>query len=754
MAETANEGQSKPKSKEEMISYVADRIKEGTNWVERRQMIVNLNYYAGNQWIVWNNQQRSVSAAPNPSNQERITHNILAAKVLAKLAKQIKNRIKYEVAPDSNSQDRIETAKAATKYMSVWWDEQEMDLKTRDVHLNNNVKGWSVLKVVFDNQQGDDITPDNIDANGQRIYTGVITCTLNDPLTMYVDPSATTDLEIRWAVEEKPKDVDWIFAKYGVKVSPEPNINYMSNYDVLQTNSSGLSTMSTNKKTPNMALVRECWIAPCKEYPEGAKITCTQGTFLDFNDKAGNMPYFIFGDIPVPGTVKYRAFLQDMLPIQRTINIAKTMMATHMKRMGNSMWAVPIGSDVDEEMLTNDEGGMFYFNGSNGQPMRVAPNDIPSFFDRIIALMQRDIDDMSGVRELSGNALPAGLDTASGLALMVEQENEKLAVTSQGYERQMKRLLRHVLQLMKKHYTEERQAKILGENNEVEIISFRGSDLSGHEDINIVQGSTLPEMRSAQEDRIMMLWRSNAIVDDNGAPDSKKLLKLMGMGDSKELYEMDRLDENKAKLENKQFEAMQDPKMFQAVNMVNQQREQIKQMQQQQQMMAQNQGIAPDAIQAMNQPLPPPPNFIPYVRDFQNHQLHIYNHNLFRKTTDYDNLPPQAQKMVDAHIAEHEQFIQQAAQNVPPPPEVQAEQEKNNIEKEKNQQAAQLNQAKLQQKDKSDEQRIQLEFMRLQSQNAQAEMNFQQQRRSQLAETMEDKKRPYPVSDAGERGWE
>ncbi|MGQ0519472.1 hypothetical protein ACT453_62265, partial [Bacillus sp. D-CC] len=40
----------------------------------------------------------------------------------------------------------------------------------------------------------------------------------------------------------------------------------------------------------------------------------------------------------------------------------------------------------------------------------------------------------------------------------------------------------------------------------IELVSFRGSDLSGGEDMNIVQGSSLPEMKSAQQDRIMTLW--------------------------------------------------------------------------------------------------------------------------------------------------------------------------------------------------------------------------------------------------------
>ncbi|WP_253944765.1 hypothetical protein [Paenibacillus sp. NEAU-GSW1] len=696
-----------PQTRDQWVSYVENKIKEATNWIERRQMLVNLNYYVGNQWIVWDNNQRQVVTAPNPNNQERITHNVLAARVMAKLAKQTKNRIKFDVRPDTNSQERIETAKAATKYVRVWWDEQELDLLTRDIHLNDNVKGWCALKIVFDNTKGVDITPDGEES---KIYTGEITAQLIDPLTLYLDPAATTEDGLRWAVEETPKDIDYIFAKYGVKVSPDQNINYMSAYDVTQTASSGLTTQSQTRKTTNMAMVREMWIAPCNEHPKGLKITCTTGVLLDYDDAAGEIPYTLFGDIPVPNTVKYRSFLQDMIPIQRTINIAKTMMATHMKRMGNSMWAIPMGSDVDEEMLTNDEGGMFYFNAMNGSPQRIPPNDIPSFFDRILEYMIRDLDDMSGVREITGNALPAGLDTASGLSLMVEQENEKLAVTAQGYERGMKKVLNRVLRLMKMHYTEERQAKILGPDNEIELVSFRGSDLSGEEDINIVSGSSLPEMRSAQEDRIMTLWNAGAIVNDSGQPDSNKLLKLMGMGDSKHLYEMDMLDENKAKMENKQFKDMgENQQLYVAAQRINGQREQIMQTNQQIQMEAQNGGIHPNAVGAMMQQVPPPPEFIPFVRDFQNHEIHVFNHNLFRKSSEYERLPFEVQQMVDSHIADHERILQERAQSISPPPDIAVKQEANQIKREQVQNDA-----------KNDAEKNQIEIMKVQAGQQQA----------------------------------
>ena len=48
-------------------------------------------------------------------------------------------------------------------------------------------------------------------------------------------------------------------------------------------------------------------------------------------------------------------------------------------------------------------------------------------------------------------------------------------------------------------------------DNDIELVSFTGSDLSG-EDINIIQGSSLPEMKSAQQDRIMTMWDKGQLL--------------------------------------------------------------------------------------------------------------------------------------------------------------------------------------------------------------------------------------------------
>lgn len=631
------------KTPKEWVSIVDERIKQAEDWENRRNILRQLNYYLGNQFIVWDSSSKKMTTAPQEPGVERIVHNIIKPKVMVKVAKQIKNKLKYEVMPDTTEQRRIEIAELANRALDHWWKEQEMGRKSRDIFLQNGIKGWCALKVFFDNTRGEDITPEG--EVEEQLFTGEIVAYVVDPLSLYIDPAATNDDEIRWVIEQKPRDIDYIKETYGVDVPEDENVEYANN-DL--TISSGYSNMQKSKRNYKMAMVSEMWVKPCKKYPNGLKVTTANNTLLDVDENAGEIPYTIFVDIPIPSSVKGDAFIKDMLPIQRHINITKSMIATHAKRMGNAIWTVPIGSDFDEDELTNEIGGVVHYPGTGPAPQRIGPPDLPSIYDRLIEFYMRDIDDMSGAREISQGNLPTGLDTYSGLQLMVEQENEKLSISSENYERGMKRALKRVLHLMRNHYTEERLIKIVGQDGQLEVESFLGSDLSGGEDIDIVQGSSLPELKTSQQERIMTLWNMGAIVDRNGQPDHETFLRLLGMGDAEAVYEEKELDENKAKFENKTIIENNNPQMLQLLQQYQANIQQYGATQQQVVM----QGGDPNSI-------PPPQSPISLqVRDFHDHETHIYYHNLFRKSAEYDKLPPELQQVIDNHVNEHVQALQ------------------------------------------------------------------------------------------------
>lgn len=667
-----------PKSKDDYISFVEERIKLAEDWTMKRQIMINVNYYVGNQWIAWNRGEKRIIEAPRLPNEERITVNKIRPRVNTLLAKHTRNRLKFDVVAATKEQEDIDAAVAADRYLDYLWEHLDMSDVTRDIFLNGIVKGWCAVKTWFDASAGPDITPEDSE---EPVHQGEIRVRVCDPLTIYVDPSATTEREIRWIAEVSARDVDELEEEYGEKVTPDENLEYLGNYDSLQVASDGLTT-NVKRKNKNMALVKELWVKPCAKYPNGLKVTVAGGKVLDVDENAGELPYQIFGYVPVPGTVRYESIVKDMTAAQREINILHSMMATHAKKLGNAMWLVPMGSGVDEDELSDEIGGIVHYNPQyNMKPERAQSPDIPGFYDRYFEKLLMDMDDSSGAREITQGRLPAGLDTASGLALMVEQENEKLVVASSNYENGMKNVLTRMLRLLKKHYTEERQARIIGDDHEIEIISFNGSDLTGNEDIKIVQGSSLPEMKAAQEDRIMTLWNAGAIVTKDGQPDHGTFLRLMGMGDSTELFEMTQLDENRAKMENKMFEDMTADGEILAIMLeyviTKQTAEAINDEMQRQ---AEANGIPPEQLSNLMQDVPPPPPGYPRVREFQDHAVHLYHHNIFRKSSAYDELPEEVQAMVDAHVEEHEKMLQ-----APMEQQQQAEQEAQRAQQEQQQ---------------------------------------------------------------------
>lgn len=153
----------------------------------------------------------------------------------------------------------------------------------------------------------------------------------------------------------------------------------------------------------------------------------------------------------------------------------------------------------------------------------------------------------------------------------------------------------------------------------------------------------------------MLMWNSGAIVKKDGTPDHQNLLRLMGLGDSSELFEQTQLDENKAKLENKFFEELaQNPQAYQAFMDYSMQKTAAEQINAGLDQAAQmGEMVPPEAYEQV----PPVQPGMPGVRDFQDHEVHLYHHNLFRKTSAYDELPPEIQKLIDAHVAEHEQIL-------------------------------------------------------------------------------------------------
>lgn len=693
--------------KQDSITFVKERFEEAEDWSILRQVQINRSFYSSKQWISWDRVARQVYVPELRPGEVRLTFNKIKPAILTLLSKLCKNRVQLEVKPDTNDIDRIETAKAGFKYLTFQWTEDKMDAKTRRLKFFMLLDGFPALKVYVDKNQGDDIAvePDMLagmeDAEVPT-KTGKIVTVVRDQFSLYVDPNAESPEEIKWVVERIPVDVDQIEDDWGVEVAPEGDITVRNSFD------GGLGS-AKNKTYKHHAWLYDYWELPCRRYPNGRRIVIAGDKELENSTDPGEFPYILFPAIPLPGTAVATGMVTDLTTPQKSYNIKRTAEARILEEMGNPLWLKPEGS-VDDEDLVNEIGGIVSYTPIGAsKPERVQGATVDNGWQAAMERDESDMEDISGAHEISQGATPKGNNTLGGLQLQVEQDETKLALLVQSYEDGIKIWGEKVLRLVQKHFPEEQQLSIVGENGEIEAFTFMGADLTGGEVVDVVPGSSMPTLKAVQDEKVMQMYGAGLFNNpQTGQPDSRRVVRMLGESIATQYFDDTEQDENKALTENRLYQqAFGDEATVQAL------------IQYQQQMQGYQEQAAALAQRGMDTSMfqpPQPPVKLPVVRDFYDHEVHIAAHNRYRKSDEYDELPPELQALVDQHVAEHQQALQA--------PQMQAQQ----------QQAAEAEQQARQQAEEADKQhqheqaaKMQDHHIRMQEMAAQNDAALQRQ---------------------------
>lgn len=86
---------------------------------------------------------------------------------------------------------------------------------------------------------------------------------------------------------------------------------------------------------------------------------------------------------------------------------------------------------------------------------------------------------VSGVSEISSTSLNrTNVTSATGLQLLIDQDDTRLAVTTESIRRAVKEIGKHILRLTRQFATSERVLRMTGEGKRVELYYFSGSDIS------------------------------------------------------------------------------------------------------------------------------------------------------------------------------------------------------------------------------------------------------------------------------------
>lgn len=623
-----------------------------------RQWYINLAFYTGRQniAIMPTGAGSSYSTGirlyvpPAPYYRSRPVINRIRPIVRKELAKLTAQKPSANVIPATSDARDQSAAKAGEQIWDSVYRRKRLHTVYSQAQMWARTCGVGYTKTYWDPTA---INPDSTDTPGDFCYDVV------SPFHIYVPDMLAVDIEDQpFVIQVSTRTVDWVKINFPQLKGIKPNV--MEASDIL--NDSFLSLVGATDYRKNAVMCYEVWIKPgnVEFMPNGGMFWIIGDTIVEYCE--GN-PYihneYPFAKLDNIPTSRYYSdsTVTDLIPVQREYNRTRGQIIEAKNRMGHPQLMAPKGA-IEASKITTEPGQVIEYQVGFPAPQPLPLQNLPAYITQEVQMQLLDFDDISGQHDVSKGQTPPGVTAATAINFLQEQDDTMLASSFQSAETYYEKLAYQTLCLVKQYWTVPRMVKVSGRDRQFDVVAFQGSDLRSNTDIRIEAGSALPTSKAAKQALLMDLMSQQFISPEQG-------LELMDMGGTQELYEQLQIDTAQAVRENMKMSNVTPDIMSQYL----------------QTFMPQptidpmtgmpippDTSVSPFIDPSTGQPLvdaatgqPTQPPLIVPVNSFDNHAAHINAHNNFRKSQEYDNLPPEIKQLFEEHVNQH-----MAALGVPP----------------------------------------------------------------------------------------
>lgn len=624
-----------PKDKRAWANWVNQLHNEGVS--DRRsfelQWAINTAYYLGHQNL------RFISDSYNlvrDLDDEELIINRIAPFVETRVSKMIRARPIPTVTPDKTDNNTLNAAKISEMVLDHLWKIQKMPKKIRTHALYLTIMGCSFLKPHWDPTSGEIIENDvhsdgalNIDEDTgkiipERIILGEINTAVKSPFAIIASPDACDVDDATWIIDRTHLTLHEIKRLYPdfdperTRVESEMShfeqfVNRLSSpvFSSVLGIPQGRKERDAQIREHKIGLVKEFWLKPNEVYPRGVVATVVGDQLVDLKEFPNNIyrfPFIKTDEKENPFGFYGLSTVTRLVPLQRRYNEARTQISRNAALMANVKWWMPKGHGAPEDALDDTEGEVLETNPNLPRPQQLPVAPMPNYVIESQIQDINDIRDIGGEREASQMPFP-GL--TAGVALETAAEQADIIVTPilRNLEDSYTEMGRQWLELANEHYDDPRKLKIIGENNQVFIQSFKSEDLKKQYDITVQIEAGVGMTKAAQKQNLIDLWDRRVIVDP------EKFLEVFLTGNVELLTKKD------------------DP----ARNIVIEDINNIKE------------GRTPD------------------VRPFDNHIMYVRELSAFMQTPEFRRIAPDRQQIAFQTLQAHLQYLQQQPEQAPQP---------------------------------------------------------------------------------------
>lgn len=244
-----------------------------------------------------------------------------------------------------------------------------------------------------------------------------------------------------------------------------------------------------------------------------------------------------------------------MIPVQRAYNAVKNRKHEFLNRLTMGVLAVEDGSVDTEELLEEGlpPGKVLVYRQGAQPPKMMGADSLPSEFEEEEEKLLDEFILVSGVSELSSTTQNrTHVTSATGLQLLIDLDDTRLAVTTDSIRRAVKGVGRQILRLMRQFAGEKRLMRMTGEGRRVEMYYFSAADITSDD---VVFEAETDEANSPSKRRSLIyeMYNMGLFAGEDGKVSEEtreRVLDALGFGGLDSTRGLLPLHKNKAAEEN------------------------------------------------------------------------------------------------------------------------------------------------------------------------------------------------------------
>ena len=490
--------------------------------------------------------------------QTRRVYNRIAPIIDARLSKLTNLRPTLKVKAFSDEEGDLQSAKLATSVLNYVQDTVDFPRVVSKVTLWAETCGSAFYKVTWNEKSGRQVS---IDENGAPVYEGEVQVAALSAFEVFPDRLDVESMdEVFSIIHAQVVSPNYVLERFGVGVEAQVFENGgLAAYAVAAADG-GLGV----KKEAVGVLLLERYSRPSAQYPNG-RLEIVAGDQLLFE---GDLPYlcgdrnehsfpFVKQDcMRLPGAFFGQSVINRLIPLQRAYNAVRNRKHEFLNRLSMGIVAVEDGS-IDCDELAEEglaPGKVIVYRQGTQAPQIMDIGGMPAEFAAEEEWLEKEFSYISGVSDLSRSSTVTNVTSASGLQLLLSQDNSRLAVTLDSMEQAIQAAARLVLRLYRQFAGNARMMTIVGENKRTQLFYFNASEMPTADIRFVGEVTTTP---TEKREMLLKLFEAGLLTDEQGKISKahrNQILDAFGFGDVENARDISVLHIAKASEENLLFQ--------------------------------------------------------------------------------------------------------------------------------------------------------------------------------------------------------